>query len=181
MSRQIHILKISLVDLPVPVWRRVAVPGGFTLDRVHRVIQLAMGWQNCHLHSFEIGGAQYGVPDPDGMLEMRDELEHRLDAVTSKDARFSYVYDFGDWWEHRVEVEDVIAADADADYPACLDGEGACPPEDVGGAYGYEQFLAALDSPSHPKHAEMLEWVGRPFDPDAFDPGAVTPLLRRMA
>jgi hypothetical protein len=181
MSRQIQVLKISLMDVPVPVWRRVAVPAAFTLDRVHRVVQLAMGWQDCHLHSFEIGGVQYGVPDADGVLDLRDEMDHRLDAVAPKDARFSYVYDFGDWWEHRIEVEDSFGADAAGAYPECLDGAGACPPEDVGGSYGYEQFLAAIASPAHPRHAEMREWVGRDFDPAEFDPARVTPLLRRMA
>src|SRR5947209_17016432 len=104
MSRQIFQLRISLADVTPEVWRRVAVPGAYTLDRLHRVLQYAMGWQNYHLHSFEIDGVQYGEPDPEGELELRDELEVRLDAVAGKDRRFLYTYDFGDWWEHEVSL-----------------------------------------------------------------------------
>jgi Plasmid pRiA4b ORF-3-like protein len=181
MSRQIFQLRISLTDVTPEVWRRVAVPGGYTLDRLHRVIQYAMGWQNYHLHSFEIEGVQYGEPDPDGELDLRDELEVRLDAVAGKDARFIYTYDFGDWWEHELSVETIFPAEPDVRYPICLEGERACPPEDVGGAYGYAGFLAALADPAHPEHAAMLEWIGKRFDPTEFDPERATTLLRRLA
>ena len=88
MARQIYQVKISLGDVIPEVWRRVALPGGYTLDRVHRAIQLAMGWQDYHLHSFEIDGIQYGQPDPDGELDLRDELDVRLDSVAGKDSEF---------------------------------------------------------------------------------------------
>lgn len=110
-QRQIFQLKISLSDVTPVVWRRVLVPGGYTLDRLHRVFQHVMGWQDCHLHSFEIDGLQYGEPDPDGELTLRDELDTRLDAVIGKGSRFRYTYDFGDWWEHDVTVEDAFGAD----------------------------------------------------------------------
>jgi hypothetical protein len=181
MPRQIYHLKITLADVAPPIWRRVAVPGAYTLDRVHRVIQLAMGWQDCHLHSFDIGGVSYGTPDPDALLELRDELETRLDTVVTKDARFTYTYDFGDWWEHQVVAEDVVDADPDVRYPTCLDGAGACPPEDVGGVYGYERFLAAMADPKHPEHQAMRDWIGRRFDARKFEPGRATALMRRMA
>lgn len=181
MPRQIHQLRIALADVTPPVWRRVLVPGGYTLDRLHRVIQYAMGWQNYHLHSFEIGGMQYGEPDPVGELMMRDELDTRLDAVVGKGDTFRYTYDFGDWWEHDVTVEDVFTAEPDERYPACLGGRGACPPEDVGGAYGYREFLAATADPVHPRYEVMRAWLGRHFDPDEFDPARATTLLRRLA
>lgn len=181
MSRQIYQLKISLAEVSPPVWRRVLVPGGYTLDRVHRVIQYAMGWQGYHLHSFDIGGVQYGEPDPDGDLVLRDELDTRLDAVTAKGEQLRYTYDFGDWWEHEVVVEDVFPAEPDEAYPVCVAGARACPPEDVGGAYGYADFVDALTDPDHPEHAQMHSWVGRPFDPAVFDPDRVTTLLRRLA
>jgi hypothetical protein len=180
MSRQIFQLRISLVDVSPEVWRRVAVPGGYTLDRLHRVIQYAMGWQNCHLHSFEVEGVQYGEPDPEGELDLRDELEVRLDAVAGKDSRLGYTYDFGDWWEHDISVEAIYPGEPDIRYPLCLEGERACPPEDVGGALGYAGFLAALADPAHPQHEGMREWIGRPFDPAEFDPDRATTLLRRL-
>jgi hypothetical protein len=181
MPRQIYQLKVTLCDVVPQVWRRVLVPGAYTLDRVHRVIQTAMGWHDVHLHSFEIDGQQYGQPDPDGELALRDEIDCRLDAVAHKGARFSYTYDFGDWWEHDVVVEDVFGADPEERYPLCLDGERSCPPEDVGGAYGYRTFLAVLGDPTHPEHRAMRGWVGGAFDPESFDPGRATTLARRLA
>ncbi|ROO59012.1 pRiA4b ORF-3-like protein [Micromonospora sp. Llam0] len=180
MPRQIFHLLVTLSDIAPPVWRRVQVPGGYTLDRVHRVIQHAMGWRDCHLHSFEINGAQYGEPDPAGELLLRDELDTRLDAVATKGARFRYTYDFGDWWEHDVVVEDVTAPEPDVRYPLCADGDQACPPEDVGGAFGYTEFRAAIADPAHPRHAEMADWVSATFDRFGFDPARVTTLLRRL-
>lgn len=178
IRRQIVQLKVSLADVTPPVWRRVLVPGGYTLDRVHRVIQCVMGWQDCHLHSFDIDGVQYGRPDPEGELRLRDELDVRLDAVATKGGRFRYTYDFGDWWDHEVTVEDIFGADPDERYPMCLDGERACPPEDVGGPFGYRQFLAALADPDHPEHEPMRRWLGRRFDPSAFDADRASTLLR---
>lgn len=179
--RDIYQLKITLGDVEPSVWRRVQVPGAYTLDRVHRVIQHAMGWLNAHLHSFEVAGVQYGEPDPDGELALRDELETRLDAVVSLGSRFTYTYDFGDWWEHRIVVEEVFPADPDEHYPRCVGGDRACPPEDIGGAYGYATLLAALADPEHPSHDEFLDWVGGHFDPALFRPDIATTLLRRMA
>lgn len=182
MPRQILQLRISLVDVTPPVWRRVLVPGGFTLDRLHRVIQYAMGWQDCHLHSFEVDGVQYGVPDPDDELPVADELDARLDQVAGKGGRLSYTYDFGDWWEHEILIEDVSEADPDdAGYPRCVDGAGACPPEDVGGPRGYAEFLAALGDPTHPRHVSMRSWLGRPFDAAAFDADRASVLVRRLS
>lgn len=181
MARQVFQLRVTLEDVWPPVWRRLVVPGGYTLDRLHRAIQLAFGWQGYHLHSFEVDGVQYGPPDSDGELDLRDELDFRLDAVAGKDSRFSYTYDFGDWWEHQVEVEAVSPAEPGERYPVCVDGERAGPPEDVGGAYGYANLLAALADPGHPDHESMRDWVGTRFDPAAFDADRLTTLLRRLA
>jgi hypothetical protein len=181
MSRHIYQLKIALADVSPPVWRRVLVPGGYTLDRLHRVIQYAMGWQNCHLHCFDIEGTQYGEPDPDGELAVRDELDHRLEEVAVKGSRFSYTYDFGDWWEHDVLVEDVVAAEPDERYPVCAGGARACPPEDVGGAFGFGELLTALADPGHARYSTTREWLGRDYDPERFEPGPVSTLLRRLA
>jgi len=177
--RQILQLKVSVADLDPPVWRRVLVPGGYTLDRVSRVIQQAFGWHGYHLHSFEIDGDQYGEPDPLGELELRDEMDVRLDAVAAKGARFTYVYDFGDWWEHEIVVEDVFPADLDERYPVCLAGERAGPIEDTGGADGYQRLLSSAADPADPDHEHAVQIVGR-HDPTAFDADRITTLLRRM-
>ena len=180
MPRMIFQLRITLDDVEPSVWRRTLVPGGYTLDRLHRVVQYAVGWSDYHLHVFDIEGLQYGVPDPDGLLEVRDELDSRLDAVAVKGTRFRYTYDFGDWWDHEILVEDVTPAEPEMVYPACVEGERACPPEDVGGPGGYADMLAALADQSHPDHTVMREWLGRPFDVTAFDPERATTLLRRL-
>lgn len=180
MPRDIYQLRVALADVEPAVWRRVLVPGGYTLDRVHRVIQIAMGWHDVHLHSFEIDGDQYGEPDPEGELVLRDELDARLDAVAGKGSRFGYTYDFGDWWEHEIVVEEVSAAQPGVRYPCCVDGERACPPEDIGGPTEYRELLDALADPAHPRRAVLTAWVSDRFDPDAFDPGRVSTLLRRM-
>ncbi|MFI9530082.1 plasmid pRiA4b ORF-3 family protein [Micromonospora rosaria] len=182
MSRQIFQLKVSLAGIRPPVWRRVLVPGAYTLDRLHRVVQYAVGWRDCHLHSFDIDGVSYGDPDPDpdGELALRDELEVRLDAVLGKGSRFRYTYDFGDWWEHDLVVEDVVLADPDERYPTCLDGGRAGPPENIGGPLGYRDLLAALADPGRPGSASLRDWVGDGFDPESFDAGRTTTLLRRF-
>jgi hypothetical protein len=180
MTRRVFQLRVTLADVAPPVWRRLLVPAGYTLDRLHRVIQYAVGWQDCHLHSFEIGPDQYGEPDPEGELDQLDELDYRLDDVAGAGARLRYTYDFGDWWEHDVVVEDVRDADPAERYPCCVAGAGAGPPEDVGGPEGYAEFLAAIADVTHPRHAAMRDWIGRPWDPDAFDPERVSILLRRL-
>jgi hypothetical protein len=180
MARMIYQLLVTLEGVRPPVWRRVLVPAGYTLDRVHRVLQYAMGWNNYHLHVFEVDGVQYGVPDPDELLDVSDELDVRLDAVAAKGARLHYTYDFGDWWEHDILVEDVVPADPETYYPVCVAGERACPPEDVGGTRGYDNLLAALADADHPDRGALVEWLGRPFDAEAFDRERATTLLRRM-
>jgi hypothetical protein len=180
MGRRVFQLRVTLDDVTPPIWRRVLVPAGYTLDRVHRVIQVSMGWQDCHLHSFEVDGEQYGVPDPDGDLLLLDEMDYRLDDVARAGTRLRYTYDFGDWWEHEVLVEEVTAAEPQERYPICLAGEHACPPEDVGGPEGYAEFLAAIADPAHPRHLAMWDWAGRPFDSSEFDANRVTTLLRRL-
>lgn len=179
MPRRIFQLRISLLGVEPPIWRRVLVPGGYTLDRLHRVIQHSMGWRDCHLHSFEIDGIQYGEPDPDDELALRDELDVRLDAVLGKGGRCHYTYDFGDWWEHELVVEDILTADPDERYPVCVQGERAAPPEDIGGPSGYRRLLAAIADPNHPDHRVLREWVGS-FDPTAFDAQRACTLLRRL-
>lgn len=167
----VHQLKMTLRGIKPPVWRRVLVSSDATLAEVHAVIQSAFGWWDYHLHEFEIDGVRYGMDEGDGWGDPpRDEEATRLGQVAPVTARFSYTYDFGDYWEHTIEVEKVLPVDADETYPACTGGRRACPPEDCGGPWGYADLLAALADPNHPDHDEKLEWVGGPFDPAQFDP-----------
>jgi hypothetical protein len=163
-------LKITLRDIKPPIWRRVLVPGDFTLYKLHQVIQAIFGWGGYHLYEVEIGRESYGEPDPDGMLESKNAKRYRLGQVVGgAGAKFRYTYDFGDNWEHEILVEKVTAPEPGVRYPQCIAGKRACPPDDCGGPWGYPDLLQAIADPEHPEHDEMLEWVGGEFDPEAFD------------
>ncbi len=174
-------LKVTLRDTKPPVWRRVLVDGSSTLDHLHEVIQAAFGWWDDHLHDFEIDGSNYGVPDPDDDdwgVPTTDESGARLDSIAGPGSRFLYRYDFGDNWRHDVVVEKVLPADGSVVLPACVDGRRACPPEDCGGTGGFEDLLAILADTRHPEYRERREWMGRAYDPAAFDPSEFEDNLR---
>lgn len=180
-------LKVSLVGASdPPVWRRVLVPARMRLDRLHDVIQAAMGWEDYHLHAFTAGDVDYGPPDPDGPpdpeLGHRDERRTAVgDVIGERRDRMRYVYDFGDHWRHDVVVEKVLTAETGSRYPLCLTGNGRCPPEDCGGVRGYAELRETLADPTHEDHAQMLEWLGietaAQFDPHAFDADEVNAVL----
>ena len=174
---QIYRLRIDLKGVKPKVWRRILVPATIRLDKLHRVIQIVMGWTNSHLHEFTIGDAQYGQPEYDDMRSIGSEKGVSLKSALGGIARFTYVYDFGDDWEHVIKVEEVLPPGIDLTVPTCLDGQNACPPEDVGGPPGYAEFLEALADPNHERHKELREWIGGNFDPTAFDPDKVSELI----
>ena len=162
-------VRITLRDVgDPPVWRQLLIPAAYTLARVHRVIQAAMGWEDCHMHAFQIGKTSYG-PDPDGELGFADETKTRLADVVRVRTRIGYEYDFGDGWEHELLVEAHAVAEAGQTYPACIAGEGACPPEDSGGAYGFEELKEILAGPPGADRDEMRKWAGSHYDPARFD------------
>jgi hypothetical protein len=176
-------LKLQLLDVIPTVWRRLVVPETITLPKLHQVFQAALGWTNSHLHEFVIGGVRYSEPDPD----FDDELGHvdergiKLHKALGIDARcFDYVYDFGDDWHHVVLVEDQHIDAKRRTSIRCIDGENACPPEDVGGAFRYEEFLTAIGDPSHEEHETYREWSGGRFDPRLFDPDAANRALGKI-
>jgi hypothetical protein len=174
-------LKVSLVGASdPPVWRRLLVPASMRLDRLHDVIQAAMGWEDYHLHAFTARGVDYGPPDPE--LGHRNERRASVgDVISERGERMRYVYDFGDHWQHDVRVEKVLTAQPGSRYPICLTGKGRCPPEDCGGVWGYEELRETLADPAHEDHADMLEWLGiesaAEFDPHAFDADDVNTVL----
>lgn len=176
--------KITLLDIKPPIWRRIQVEDGALAD-LHELIQAAMGWWNYHLHLFEIEGVRYGPPPEDDFdygLELEDESAVRLvDLVpkSGKRTRWVYEYDFGDGWRHEVLFEGFPPKEKGQKYPVCLEGERACPPEDVGGPWGYIDYLDAMADPHHERHKEFMDWRG-PFDPEAFDPKKATKAMRRM-
>jgi hypothetical protein len=166
----VYQIKVTLKRFSPPIWRRVLVPADITFAELHNVIQVVMGWFNCHLHEFTVGGLHIGVPHPDDYYPVKSERRVRLNEVVSREKfRFSYQYDFGDDWQHEILVEKVLPPDPQQPLPLCIKGKRACPPEDVGGVWGYASFLEAVMDPNHEEREEMLDWVGYDFDPEAFD------------
>ncbi len=175
----IYQLKVTLQDSHPAIWRRIQVPNTILLPHLHGVLQLAMGWTNSHLHWFRVGEQIYTEPSPDFGFEVIDKSAVRLNQIApAVKNRFVYLYDFGDSWEHDIVVEKILPPEKDAHYPRCLDGKRACPPEDVGGAWGYADFVKAIRHPRHPEHDEMLEWMGGKFDPEKFDRRGVNGMLQ---
>jgi hypothetical protein len=177
----IYQIKVTLKDSKPPIWRRILVRSDITLAALHRILQAVMGWWDYHLHQFIVGQTYFGQPHPDYGFEMRDERRVRLNQIApSEGSRFVYEYDFGDSWEHILLLEKVLEPEPGQQYPVCVKGKRACPPEDVGGVWGYEGFLEAIGDPDHPEHEEYLEWIGGEFDPEEFDLDAVNEALRAL-
>ena len=183
---QIYQIKIALKGSKPPIWRRVQIPSDITLDKLHRIIQATMGWWDTHLHQFIVGETRYGVPDPDGwgFVEEIDETTVRLDQiVTGERFKFRYEYDFGDSWEHDLLVEKVMPMDLNQQYPVCVKGRRACPPEDVGGIWMYNYFIESIRNPEHPDYPgndDFLDWVGDEFDSEGFDLNVINEALRNL-
>lgn len=175
-------LKITLKWSKPPIWRRVQVPANISLARLHQIIQDAMGWTDSHLHQFTIHGKHYGTSNPDGYgPPVTSESRAKLNAVgLGEKSHFHYEYDFGDGWEHEIMLEKVLQPEKGARYPICVKGKGACPPEDIGGIPGYYHFLEVLDNPQDPEYADMVDWCGGDFAPDAFDADEVNRRLEPL-
>jgi len=184
ISERLYQFKITLLESPAPIWRRIQVRDS-TLDKFHERIQTAMGWTNSHLHQFKINGECYGDPDllNDGFedFECIDSTVTKISEVVPKAGKrfqFLYEYDFGDSWRHEVLFEGCLKAQKGSRYPLCVEGERKCPPEDVGGVSGYSPFLEAIANPNHEQHDELVEWAGA-FDPEEFDSVRTTKVMRR--
>ena len=164
-------LKIALDDVTPTVLRRIEVPFNIRLDRLHLAIQAAMGWTNTHLYEIRARDVGWGIPDHDwgdGPLDARKaRLAAVLEDVGAKTLR--YLYDFGDRWEHTIKVERLIDPEPGALYPRLIEASGRCPPEDIGGSWGYAEYLEAIGNPKHERHAEFKEWLAEDFDPNFVD------------
>lgn len=180
-------LKIELVDTTPLIWRRIVISGHASFAMLHHVIQAAMGWHDAHLHEFRVGDRRIGIPDPE-----YDEPERpttagkgvRLDRLLATGSTFTYLYDFGDSWEHRIRVEEMRdREDRDGDGPIAWveGGERACPPEDSGGVGQYQEFLACWENDPYGEQTEQVRtWAGLDFDPARFDRPAASAAIDRM-
>ena len=177
-------LEVILKGISPPIWRRFEVSETMTLGRLHDALQIGMGWTDSHLHRFIINGKEYGRPDYEERWTnedpLRDERRVRLASlIRIVPCAFVYEYDYGDGWLHVIVVERYRSAREDEPGITCVAGERACPPEDVGGVYGYEDLLMILADPNHEEHERMRNWAGEDFEPEVFDANAVNRVLRR--
>jgi len=150
---------------------------------LHDIIQMVMGWKDCHLHEFNIGDWTYASRDPDfddlDDREIKDEGRTYLrDVLGGEGFRFRYRYDMGDNWQHGLEVINIHTPEKGVRYPICLAGERACPPEDVGGPWAYADMHEALADPKHEEHEQYVEWIGDSFDPETFNLKEVNQMLK---
>jgi hypothetical protein len=183
----IYHLKISLEGAKPPIRRRLQVPGNANLGWLHAVVQVAMGWTNSHLHRFVAADRMYSDPSF-GLDEFEDDprvFDENTTAIrniaTRAKSAFFYEYDFGDSWHHRITVEKILPPNPAAGrFAECLDGEGACPPEDCGGVWGYADLLKIIRNPKHKEFESMMEWLGGKFDPEAFNRDRINKYLRKL-
>ncbi|MGI6544727.1 MAG: plasmid pRiA4b ORF-3 family protein [Limnochordia bacterium] len=177
---------VVLCETDPLIWRRIQVPSHYSFWDLHVAIQDAMGWKDYHLHEFQVARPAklrgrriefVGIPgaDPYEDRHMRPGWKVWLADYFDGDAQpVIYTYDFGDNWRHVIHYETFAVVDPSRSYPCCVGGARRCPPEDCGGIRGYREFLEAIADPTHPEHESYLEWVGGSYDPDDFDPDAVT-------
>lgn len=178
--RQVYQIKVTLKNFRPPIWRRLLITSDTTLPKFHIILQKAMGWTNSHLHEFKVGATHYGEPDPD-FDSIQDEFHVRLSKIVTREKiKFSYIYDFGDDWLHDILVEKILPMEAGRSYPRCIKGKRACPPEDIGGVWGYGDFLEIMQDPEHPEYEDMSDWIGGEFDAEYFDLDEINAFLSEI-
>jgi hypothetical protein len=168
---QVYQFKVALRGVRPPIWRRIQVPSTYTFWDLHVAIQDAMGWEDCHLHEFtmphpESGEERHiGLPDPDWRPEVLVDRRQKIgDWFSLENRRAEYIYDFGDGWQHTVKLEKILPREPGMQYPRCIAGKRACPPEDCGGIGGYAEIVAG-ESESQEEFAD--------YDPEQFTPAEV--------
>ena len=169
-----YILHVSITFSEPLIWRRIQVPGTFTLANLHDVIQKSMGWSDSHFHQFIVGKISYEptIPTNAPRVSKRfDEDKYQLHTLEEgMNFLFSYIYDAGEGWEHEIHLEEVVAPATPINRPIILAGERACPPEDVGDIHEYHQLISAFEDPNSKDYHRLYEITGRPdFDPAIFD------------
>ena len=179
-KKTVYQFKITLLDIKPSIWRQIQVPKSYSFRDLHLAIQDAMGWMDSHLHEFLVKSPvtsemeSIGVPEEDGFdNSLLSGSKIKIKKYLPSNSKMRYIYDFGDDWEHELKFEGEYPQLESIEYPLCLAGKRACPPEDIGGVSGYEHFLEAINNPNHEEHQELLDWVGGYFNAEDFDPTQV--------
>lgn len=169
----VYQLKVSLTGAKPPIWRRIQVPGTTTLHKLHTIIQYCMGWTDSHLHQFIVGKKTYALPDEEDNWHQHNDLDERRyslhDLEHNLTPAFLYIYDFGDDWEHRITVEKILEPGQEQPHAVLLTGRRACPPEDIGGIYGFGSFIESMADPEDEYYDQAMEIFGEDYDPGRFD------------
>ena len=167
---RVYQLRIELANIEPCIWRTLLVPDTLKLSKLDRVIQEAFGWTNSHLHEFRVGTKRYGMVDVVEDLDwdeeeaLLDERKFTVGSVLSDDLDyFKYEYDFGDGWDHIVKVEKILIPDQTNDWPMCIAGENACPPEDIGGSYGFKEFVEIMANPKVQEVDKVIQRWSTPY------------------
>lgn len=158
--REVFQIKVALLDIEPPIWRRMLIPADHTLADLHIAIQVAFDWEGWHGHVFTVHGREYASRDPVEVAKARDEIIPLAKLDLKPGTGIRYVHDFGDNWVHDIVVETVLAPAEPIMAPVCLEGRRAGPPDDCGGPLGYKHLLQALQNRRHPQHRDLKEWVG---------------------
>ena len=179
MANSLYLLKIKLLYIEPDIWRRFVVPSDIKLNHLHDVIQIVMGWNDCHLHEFLLGSKCY-TANPEFKEDGEKTSRYRLvNLIKEKGQTFGYLYDFGDDWLHEIILEDSEYQNQKLKSEVrCLDGARACPPEDVGGLPGYDGFCDTMKNPCSEGYDEFLDWYGEIFDSEKFDIATVNKRLK---
>jgi len=172
-------LNVVIKRIDPPIWRLIQIPPRTSLKRMHKILQIAMGWTNSHLHLFKVDGKEYGELSSEREFEVLDESKLTLEKIFAGGNRsFQYEYDLGDDWIHEITLKRQI--EGEKAKLGCIAGARACPPEDCGGVPGYYNLLEAISDPKNEEHDSLLEWAGEGYDSEAFDPAAVDRALKRL-
>jgi hypothetical protein len=172
----IYQFKITLFDTDPVIWRRIQVPEIYTFWDLHVAIQSAMGWEDYHLHMFRIGKRSEIIIIGNPIDNDFDDDENTFNGWETEVSCFLntpgdvaiYEYDMGDGWLHEILLEGVFLKEKGVKYPRCIGGARACPPEDCGGTEGFEYMLEVLASPKHPEYKNVIDWLGKEYDPEKF-------------
>lgn len=176
-NETVYQFKIALTE--TLIWRRIQVPSTYSFWDLHVAIQDAMGWMDSHLHLFDVKDPKTGelvhIGIPDDHFPTLAGWEEKVSKYLSfENNKADYTYDLGDNWCHKVVLEKILPKNVHMEYPVCVDGARACPPEDCGGVGGYENMLETLKGPRNEEYESIAQWLGRvDFDPEAFNPKAV--------
>jgi hypothetical protein len=186
MVPKIARLCVEIDEVAPPVVRCIEVPLDIRLDDLHFVLQIAIGWQNCHPFEFRVDGAaeqkRWGLVDKDDpeSSPLPADRATLADLLQHEQKSFCYDYVFGEDWTHTVAVEAIAPAEDDVRYPRLVSAQGRCPPADIGGAMGYETYLRAIADPLHLNHEGMREWDDADFDPHVVDEAAIRANLENL-